>query len=130
MPGINFAEVNLKWPNVVSIEISETEPVALWKQNGRTYWIDETGRLIPSRTGTPGLLMIESEEDATLTEDAFVADDVLVGALRLRDRAETWWYGRCLVRMERPWRADLTTALPSVLPARGSLILGQGQHSS
>lgn len=85
MPGIKSAEVRLEWPNVVTIKVTETEPVALWKQNGRTYWIDQSGRLIPSRAGTNGLLMIESEVDETLTDDAYVAQDVLAGALRLRD---------------------------------------------
>jgi len=85
MPGINSAEVRLEWPNVVTIQVTETEPVALWKQNGRTYWIDESGRLIPSRSGANGLLMIESEESETLAEDVFVARDVLTGALRLRE---------------------------------------------
>jgi cell division septal protein FtsQ len=85
MPGINSAEVVLEWPNLVTIHVSESTPVALWKQNGRTYWIDEAGEFIPSRTSTPGLLLIESELDTPLADDAFVADDVLAGALQLRE---------------------------------------------
>ena len=85
MPGITSAEVNLEWPNVVSIQVTESTPVALWKQNGRTYWIDEAGQLIPSRASTPGLLLIESELSENLADDAYVADEVLTGALRLRE---------------------------------------------
>lgn len=85
MPGITSAEVSLEWPNVVKIQVTESTPVALWKQNGRTYWIDEAGKLIPSRASTPGLLLIESELGENLSEEAFVADEVLAGALRLRE---------------------------------------------
>lgn len=84
MPGIESAEVSLKWPNSVMIRITESEPVALWKQNGRTFWIDETGRLIPARANVPGMLLIESEVNEEAAEDAYVANDVLSGALLLR----------------------------------------------
>jgi cell division protein FtsQ len=84
MPGITSATVNLEWPNVVAIQVTESEPVALWRQNGRTYWIDEFGQLIPSRASVAGLLMIESEVSEALAEESFVADEVLAGALQLR----------------------------------------------
>lgn len=84
LPGINSAEVSLRWPNVVTIQVTESEPVALWKQNGRTFWIDEAGQLIPARASVPGLLLIESEIDEEASEDAFVSDKVLAGALQLR----------------------------------------------
>ncbi len=84
MPGITSAKVNLEWPNLVAIQITESEPVALWRQNGRTYWIDESGQLIPSRASVAGLLMIESEVNEVLADEAFVADEILAGALQLR----------------------------------------------
>ncbi|MGD8584123.1 MAG: FtsQ-type POTRA domain-containing protein [Chloroflexota bacterium] len=85
MPGILSAEVSLEWPNLVTIRVAESEPVALWKQNGRTFWIDDAGQLIPARTNVPGLLLIESEVDKEAADDYFVADDVLAGALQLRE---------------------------------------------
>lgn len=84
MPGVTFAKVNLEWPNVVAIQIAESEPVALWRQNGRTYWIDEAGQLIPSRASAAGLLMIESEVSEDVADETYVADEVLAGALQLR----------------------------------------------
>jgi len=84
MPGIESAEVTLEWPNEVTVQVAETTPVALWKQDGRTYWIDEQGRLIPSRAGVNGLLLIESEQDEAPSDDVHVAGEVLAGALRLR----------------------------------------------
>jgi cell division septal protein FtsQ len=85
MPGIESAEVTLEWPNVVSIRIAESNPVALWKQNGRTFWINEAGQLIPARASVPNLLAIESEQNSEAAEDAYVAADVLAGALQLRE---------------------------------------------
>ena len=85
LPGITSAAVSLEWPNEVSIQVTETTPIALWKQNGRTYWIDQDGKLIPARATSSGLLMIESELDEPLAEESFVAEDVLAGALLLRE---------------------------------------------
>jgi cell division septal protein FtsQ len=85
MPGITSASVSLKWPNEVSIQVAETTPVALWKQNGRTYWIDQDGQIIPARATSSGLLLIESELDEPLEEEGFVAEEVLAGALLLRE---------------------------------------------
>ncbi|UCG25446.1 MAG: FtsQ-type POTRA domain-containing protein [Chloroflexota bacterium] len=85
MPGITSASVSLEWPNVVSIQVTETTPIALWKQNGRTFWIDQDGQIIPARATSSGLLLIESEVDEPLAEDSFVAEDILAGALLLRE---------------------------------------------
>jgi len=85
MPGITSASVSLKWPNEVSIQVTETTPIALWKQNGRTYWIDQDGQIIPARATSSGLLLIESELDEPLAEEGFVAEEVLAGALLLRE---------------------------------------------
>ncbi len=85
MPGITSALVSLEWPNVVSIQVTESEPIALWKQNGQTFWIDDNGRLIPARATSNRLLLIESESDEPVEEDSFVAKEVLAGALLLRE---------------------------------------------
>lgn len=85
MPGITSAEVNLEWPNQVSVLVTESRPVALWKQDGRTNWIDEDGQLIPSHSKVNGLLMIENEAEGTPSKDTFVPADVLDGALQLRE---------------------------------------------
>jgi cell division septal protein FtsQ len=84
LPGITSASVSLKWPNEVSIQVTETTPIALWKQNGRTDWIDQDGQIIAARATSSGLLLIESELDEPLAEEGFVAEEVLAGALLLR----------------------------------------------
>ncbi len=84
MPGVISATVTLEWPNHVTIKISEDSPVALWSQNGHNYWITIHGDLVPARVSTSGLLLIESEEEAS-GENLYIPDDVLEGALMLRD---------------------------------------------
>jgi len=84
MPGVISATVTLEWPNHVTIKISEDSPVALWSQNGHNYWITIHGDLVPARVSTSGLLLIESEEEAS-GENLYIPDEVLEGALMLRD---------------------------------------------
>lgn len=113
LPGVISATVSLEWPNQALIQIQEDTPVAVWRQNGQSFWISQEGVLFPARASTPGLLVIEAEAEAPLiapppkptpevaleaagaeTEAAatapaagglpFVPADVLQGALQLR----------------------------------------------
>ncbi len=112
LPGVISATVSLEWPNQALIQIQEDTPVAVWRQNGQSFWISQAGALFPARASTPGLLVIEAEAEAPLiapppeptpeaaleaeaeTEAAaatpaavglpFVPADVLQGALQLR----------------------------------------------
>jgi hypothetical protein len=104
LPGVISATVTVGWPNSVLIRIREDTPVAVWQEGKQEFWVTENGRLIPARTGSIGLLRIESEmegqsttldflvdPDAEVTPEppqasvAFVPLDVLQGAVQLRD---------------------------------------------
>lgn len=106
LPGIVGASVTLNWPNEVMIQVTEDSPVALWRDNGTDYWVNQHGSLIPARTGNLGLLQIVAEmtpaaeptvvaeegeeggETAVSTPTAslpFIPEDVLNGALQLRE---------------------------------------------
>jgi hypothetical protein len=105
LPGVISATVTVGWPNEVLIRIREDSPVAVWQEEDQDFWVTENGRLIPARTGSIGLLRIESEmnrvvvvtavdnfttNDSAETEPllaslAFIPADVLAGALQLRD---------------------------------------------
>ena len=108
VPGILSAEVTLNWPNQVHINVTEDSPIAIWIEGSNQFWVTRNGRLIPARSGSLGLLMIQSEveippaptpeaeieaEDGEETAVAtpisanirFVPHDVLVGALQLKD---------------------------------------------
>jgi hypothetical protein len=108
LPGVVSSKVKLAWPNEVSIEIVEDSPIAIWQENGKQFWVTKDHQLIAARTPAIGLLTIEydfevpptpSADDApdetdtdtgetavTSTETAvgFIPEDVLAGALLLR----------------------------------------------
>jgi len=85
LPGVISAKVLLQWPNQVRIDIVEDGPVAVWKQDGKTYWITDTGELVPARNASPHLLLIQSEIEQSSEIETFVPPDVLQGALALRE---------------------------------------------
>ena len=85
MPGVISATVALEWPNRVSIRIVEDSPVALWEQDGDRFWVNVSGLLIPARSQSASLLLIQSEVEEDVGALAFVPEDVLEGALQLRE---------------------------------------------
>lgn len=85
IPGVISATVTLEWPNKVDIQIAEDSPIALWEQNGKRYWINDNGLLIPSRSESADLLVIKAEVDGREEPESYVAEEVLIGALKLRD---------------------------------------------
>jgi len=112
VPGIISAEVTLNWPNQVQINVTEDSPIAIWVEGSNQFWVTRTGRLVPARSASLGLLMIQSEVEgvgvatavpATPTADdeteaeagetavasaaanmRFLPHDVLAGALQLK----------------------------------------------
>ncbi len=99
-------KVKLAWPNEVYIEIVEDSPIAIWQEGSEQFWITKDSQLIPARTPAIGLLTIEYEVpptpsvtesvdgEETVDVDAetvsteanvgFIPQDVLMGALQLR----------------------------------------------
>ena len=104
VPGVISATVTLKWPQYVEIVIGEDAPIAMWEENGKQYWVNSGGKLIPARVPIPNLLVIRSEvttadialEDEVELEEGedppppkdlinnFVSDEVLEGARQLK----------------------------------------------
>jgi hypothetical protein len=101
VPGIISATVTLTWPNQVLINVTEDSPIAIWIEGSNQFWVTRTGRLIPARSESLGLLLIQSELEVanTTTGEAvdaetavipispnmrFVPHDVLAGALSLK----------------------------------------------
>jgi hypothetical protein len=93
LPGVIAANVTLRWPNQVSVHVQEDSPVAIWQEGIEQFWITESGQLIPARSATAGLLIVESEMPRPMAEESaegqqtsldFIPSDVLEGALMLR----------------------------------------------
>ncbi len=85
IPGVISATVSLQWPNEVNIQVGEDTPVAIWKQTGRTYWINESGQLLPARSTVPGLLVIDSEQTTQAKDNGVIDKSILNGALQLQE---------------------------------------------
>lgn len=107
VPGIISATVTLNWPNQVQINVMEDSPIAIWVEGSNQFWVTRTGRLIPARSESLGLLMIQSEielevetavspegvtDEEALAEPTaptpnirFVPQEVLAGALQLKE---------------------------------------------
>jgi cell division protein FtsQ len=85
IPGVISATVTLVWPNEVNIQVGEDTPIAIWKQAGRTYWINESGHLLPARSTVPGLLVIDSEEKTQAKDNGIIDRSILNGALQLQE---------------------------------------------
>lgn len=109
VPGIISATVTLGWPNQVQIKVTEDSPIAIWIEGSNQFWVTRNGRLIPARSESLGLLMIQSEIEVANTapgeaaetgeENAdelvvetsnphirFLPRDVLAGALQLKEQ--------------------------------------------
>jgi len=52
-PELASIQVTLSLPNVVSVNVTERQPIILWQQNGAYTWIDQDGVAFRPR-GTPG----------------------------------------------------------------------------
>ncbi len=59
-PGVLAAQVDLQWPDKLNIAVVEDKPVLNWRENGRQYWVNTEGAIIPAFGQDMNLLTIES----------------------------------------------------------------------
>lgn len=85
VPGVKHAVVEFEWPATLYVEVAEKEPIILWKQAGKSVWVDENGKTFPARHHLSWLLPIVVD-DATepLGIDEYIPIDVLEGARQLK----------------------------------------------
>lgn len=82
LPNVADARVSAAWPNRVTIEVTEREPVLLWMDGQTARWADATGHLMPMRGHIEGLLTVVAEEGAiSMTEK--LPEALVAGALAL-----------------------------------------------
>lgn len=60
--SIADAEVQVAWPNRVTVKVVERAPMVAWKDAYREWWISEEGVAFLKHEDRAGLLTIESEE--------------------------------------------------------------------
>ncbi len=102
LPYVEAADVEIRLPAQVIIDIQEMQPIALWVTKDATYWLTADGVALPaiaSTEGLPQLVDALTEARAIRSDDTLAVDpDVLDSALTLMDRLpglnDQIWYHR------------------------------------
>jgi len=85
-PEIRSAQVTVALPNIVTLEVSERQPVLLWQQGDGYTWIDEDGVAFRPRGGAEGLVAVAALDtppgspapiEDPLSPPAFLAPDLV-----------------------------------------------------
>lgn len=84
VPNVADVRVRAAWPNRVTIEVTEREPVLLWMDGQTAQWADATGHLMPVRGQIEGLLTVVAEDGAINAQTTEKLPEALIaGALAL-----------------------------------------------
>jgi hypothetical protein len=59
-PELASVEVTVSLPNIVTVNVTERQPVILWQQDGGYTWIDETGTAFRPRGDASGLIVVQA----------------------------------------------------------------------
>ena len=59
-PELAAVEVDISLPNIVTVNVTERQPVIMWQQDGGYTWIDETGTAFRPRGEAPGLIVVQA----------------------------------------------------------------------
>jgi len=84
LPNIKSAQVTIRLPATVIIEVSERTPELLWQTGDTIWWVDGEGIVVPPRGDTEGMLRI-IDNDQQPVEVGYQIDPTIVrGAQMLR----------------------------------------------
>jgi hypothetical protein len=59
-PELASVEVTVSLPNIVTVNVTERQPVIQWQQDGGYAWIDETGTAFRPRGEAEGLVLVQA----------------------------------------------------------------------
>jgi len=59
-PELASVEATFDLPNIITVNVTERQPVIQWQQDGGFAWIDETGRAFRPRGDAPGLVVVQA----------------------------------------------------------------------
>jgi hypothetical protein len=59
-PSLKAVEITVSLPNVVSVAVTERQPVLIWQQDGGMAWIDEEGVAFLAHGQTEGLITVNA----------------------------------------------------------------------
>ena len=59
-PELASVEATFELPNILTVNVTERQPVIQWQQDGGFAWIDETGTAFRPRGEAPGLIVVQA----------------------------------------------------------------------
>lgn len=59
-PEFASVDVTIALPNIVTVSVTERQPLIQWQQDGGYTWIDETGTAFRPRGEAPGLIVVQA----------------------------------------------------------------------
>ena len=70
---IDGAEVRVRWPNQVTIEVQERRPIVEWQDGTQVWWLNASGVAFIQREPYPGLVRVVAEQPVLqIDEDALL----------------------------------------------------------
>jgi hypothetical protein len=91
-PELASVTVTVDFPNIVTVNVTERQPVLQWQQDGGFTWIDETGTAFRPRGEAQGLIVVQAlgappaitvlEEDP-LVPPPFISEKTVKGIIAL-----------------------------------------------
>lgn len=77
-PELASVEVTVSIPNIVTVNVTERQPIILWQQNEGYTWVDETGTAFRPRGEAQGLIVVQALGEPPIM--AVLEDDPLTPA--------------------------------------------------
>lgn len=85
-PELASVEVDISLPNIVTVNVTERQPVILWQQDEGYTWVDETGTAFRPRGEAGGLIVVQAldtppaminPEDDPIVPPPFIPEDTV-----------------------------------------------------
>jgi hypothetical protein len=71
MPGIASADVHLRLPNQILIDVKELRPLVAWQAGEETVWLAADGGVVPQAGAAPPLSLLDTTNTALAGSDAW-----------------------------------------------------------
>ncbi len=71
MPGIASADVHLRLPNQILIDVKELRPLVAWQAGEETVWLAADGGVVPQAGAAPPLTLVDTTNTALAGSDGW-----------------------------------------------------------
>jgi len=117
-PQIASAAVQISWPNVVQVTVTERQPVLIWVQANQKVWVDVTGHVMAIRRDLP-LVQVTVQK---------AGQGAHIGACQWQGMARVLTAGDCIDASTVSGILQFTALYPSVADLIYDPVKGLGFH--